>query len=149
MIKQGWDVFFTNRIVYSGLTTHQTIQPSDSITQSLYYVHFCSFIDVSYDSGGAILVVSNNRHVQMLIEDSLFIRCYLTGYYSNGGAIRFADNNGQVSCNKICADSCYTTTTSSSNHGQFIYSIPGKGKMYQNSVHFSSFSKCGSTMSDR
>ena len=146
--KLGWDVFFTNRVEYSGLTAHKTFQSSESVTNSLYYIHLCSFIDVSSDFGAAILIVANHKYVQMLVEDSMFIRCRSTGSYSHGGAVRYAGNYGQVSFNRVCAESCYTTTTSSGgNNGQFMYSIPGKGKMYQNSVHFSSFSKCGSTIS--
>ena len=144
-----WDLFYGNEksliSLSSRLISREVITSGDSVSESLFYIHKCVFVDESSDEGGALIITATNNNVKVLLEDSLFYKCYSTNDAKHGGAILYTGTNGQFVVHKVCGDTCHTAYISSETCGQFLYSRSSKGENYKNCIIMSSIINCGST----
>ena len=125
-VKLDWDLFYDKSEISSYFYKEKRITLS---TDGLYRFYKCSFIDQSAETGGSIYISTNGNNVKILIEDSLFYKCYSTSATGYGGAI-YSEGNGQFIVHRTCGDACHTTFLSgqtSETHGQFLFSSTNKG----------------------
>ena len=97
-----------------------------------YYIFNC-FLEHINVIHGSSLEFTHRTEINLLIEDSMFFNCSST---TNGGVLYFdCPSNGNLTMEKICANSCFAT-----NSFQFAYMNLHASKI--NKVNYLSLTKC-------
>ena len=74
-VLSHWDLFFPPNERPKRTTQDKAI---DISTSTKYYIQGCNFRDLNADSGGAIYISASDKSVKVLIESSMFTKCFST-----------------------------------------------------------------------
>jgi hypothetical protein len=129
MVKANFYNFYSSNTSLNEYTDFETISSRFTPPSGDVYIHNCLFRECSINNNGGAIYLSRASTDRLLIEETTFISCYVTGDY-NGGAVYFT--SGMSLLNQVCAYGCSDVKA---NSGQCFFIDVSDNMKYTNFVN--------------